>query len=294
MGGNSNMQAEKDRLRFFASIFSRSFFSDLLEKEKIPEQGKTRLKTFLCYPETEQVTLGRCLKAAYSCLAKSYRSEYVYKNALIRMIIDGYSKRDTVIFNEFKCGSSYADIAMFNGKSRVYEIKTELDSPARLEGQLRDYKQFFQECYIVTHDSLVEKYAALDSDVGIISLSYNGRKMELHKVRQSHCYDSFNARVMMRLLRTSEYTKLTKYFFGTVPAVSAFDMYSACASLLEKVPPSKLQQKCNELIKSRKTNSADLWAYRNSTSYLLQMLLALHVTPRQYSDLKELLTQPIL
>lgn len=288
------MRAEKDRLRFFASIFSRSFFLDLLENERVPEQGRERLKVFLSYSESEPMTLGKCLRTAYMQLAKSYRSEYVYKNALIRKIVEQYSKSDTVIFNEFKCGRSYADIAMFNGKSRVYEIKTELDSPARLAGQLRDYKQFFEECYIVTHDSLVDKYAALDDTVGIIALSFNGRKAELKMERPSTCHEPFSSHIMMRLLHTSEYIKLTEHFYGSVPEVSAFDMFSSCAELLADVPRNMLQKKCSEIIKQRKNNSADLWKYSNSTSYLLQILLALHITPRQYSNLREILTQPIL
>lgn len=288
------MRAEKDRLRFFSSIFSRSFFLDLLENEGVSEITRERLKLFLPCMGNEPLTLGKCLKTAYMQLAKSYRSEYVYKNALIRMIVEQYSRSDTVIFNEFKCGRSYADIAMFNGKSRVYEIKTELDSPARLAGQLKDYKQFFEECYIVTHDSLVDKYAAWDDAVGIISLSFNGRKAKLRVVRSSGCHESFNSHLMMRLLHTSEYIKLTEFFYGSVPDVSAFDMFSACSALLSEVSQQELQKKCNELIKRRKTNSADLWSYSNSTSHLLQILLALHINPRQYGNLKELLTQPIL
>lgn len=43
---------------------------------------------------------------------------------------------------EFNVGASKADLAVFNGTSTVYEIKSEIDSTERLKSQMGDYENF--------------------------------------------------------------------------------------------------------------------------------------------------------
>ena len=72
------------------------------------------------------------LKKSYSVISKYYRCEYVYKNELIKLLLKKYGTRNSVYFNEFRVGNSIADMVMFNGESKAFEIKTEYDTPRRL------------------------------------------------------------------------------------------------------------------------------------------------------------------
>lgn len=52
---------------------------------------------------------------------------------------------------------------MFNGKSKVFEIKTILDKEYRLSNQLQEYKKLFNEVYIIVPRELLSKYFEFDN-----------------------------------------------------------------------------------------------------------------------------------
>src|SRR5690606_29584477 len=128
----------------------------LLVKGGISFEGKSSIKELL--------------DISYNHLLSNYRHEYIYKTSLLNAyILQKYSLKDSVILNEFKVGASKADVVLVNGTNKVFEIKTELDSPERLKTQIADYYKVFSEVFIVTHHSLVNKYkAVLEEKVGII------------------------------------------------------------------------------------------------------------------------------
>ena len=77
-------------------------------------------------------------------LIKEYRNEYIFKNTIANKIIKGRHRLSNVTYiNEFRVVNSICDVAIFNGTSSAYEIKTELDNFDRLENQLADYKKGF-------------------------------------------------------------------------------------------------------------------------------------------------------
>ena len=117
----------------------------------------------------------------YRILEKNYRNEYVYKNTLIKgYIVKEYSLKETKVFNEFRIGTSIADLAMFNGTSKAFEIKTELDNDKRLASQLGEYAKLMEEAYLVVSADLVDKYLPdIDSGVGIIALYPQGRSLKM-------------------------------------------------------------------------------------------------------------------
>ena len=146
-------------MRSYASIFSSTSFARLLKNEdfdfinkKIERYDSNKIgKKFTTYSEY--------IRYAYNSLKKDYRCEYFYKNELINeFLLKKYGTENTIVINEFKVGNSVADMVLFNGTSKAFEIKTELDSEKRLSGQLNDYTKIFKECYVVTHESLIGKY----------------------------------------------------------------------------------------------------------------------------------------
>src|SRR5690554_3876543 len=65
---------------------------------------------------------------------KGFLNETVIKNSFIKKHC--INMEDTVTIFELNSGNSRADICMINGKSYVFEIKTEYDTTARLDKQL--------------------------------------------------------------------------------------------------------------------------------------------------------------
>lgn len=72
------------------------------------------------------------------------------------------------MFNEFRLGKAVADLAIFNGISKAYEVKTLLDKETRLDHQLSHYQRLFDEVWMIVPKQKFELYNSRDESVGII------------------------------------------------------------------------------------------------------------------------------
>ena len=107
-------------------------------------------------------------------ITKNFINENVVKSAFIKKYSLSKSPNHTITIFEMNVGSSRADICMINGKSMVFEIKTEYDSFARLSKQLYDYKQVFEYIYIVVPEIKVDlAVTQIDENIGIIYYKQN-------------------------------------------------------------------------------------------------------------------------
>lgn len=110
-------------------------------------------------------------------ICNHFINEAVIKAAFIKKFSINKSPKNTVTIFELNVADSRADICMINGKSMVFEIKTEFDTFNRLENQLRDYTKTFQYISIVVPESNltnVKKY--LLDFVGLITYKQNKNK----------------------------------------------------------------------------------------------------------------------
>lgn len=73
------------------------------------------------------------------------------------VIKDHINKKNEVTLFEMNVDNSRTDICCVNGKSSVYEIKTEYDSTIRLKKQIMDYSKVFEYIYIITHVNHLQK-----------------------------------------------------------------------------------------------------------------------------------------
>jgi len=68
------------------------------------------------------------LKHVYRILELNYQNEYVYKNTFLNeWLIKEIGKENSKVYSEFRVGTAFADLVMFNGTSKAFEIKTEYD-----------------------------------------------------------------------------------------------------------------------------------------------------------------------
>lgn len=287
----NNQLNNKDRMRSYASIFSGASFAHLLKTDdldfitrKIIRYDQHNLgKKFNTYSEY--------LTYIYNILTKEYRCEYVYKNEIINeLLLKKYGTHNTVVINEFKVGNSVADMVMFNGISKAFEIKTELDSDKRLNGQLADYRSIFKESYIVTHESLVNKYLNLCGKSGLIAIEKQGRSLKMVEVLKAQIEDEINSDILMRSLRTDEYKNIIIQYFGSLPKVNSFGMFNACAELMRRIPHNELHNLFISELKKRDSNTDLL---KNYYKELRQVCLSLRINPKNYSELNYLLSQTI-
>lgn len=75
-----------------------------------------------------------------------------------------------------KNNSVRSDIFALNGDITIYEIKTELDTLARLDNQLKYYKQYANKIYVVVDKKFLDKLN-IDINIGIYELKNNTIKL---------------------------------------------------------------------------------------------------------------------
>lgn len=157
-----------------ARLFSSAVVKELAQKGYSPLLGRLISETLEVKESALSLTLFDLYQNAFLLLRqRDNRHEYAYKAAITKGIMLGrHSLNTAAMVNEFRVGQCKADVAIFNGTSTAYEIKSERDSLNRLENQLTTYRDFFAKVYVVTgepHLSAIEKSAP--EDVGILCLN---------------------------------------------------------------------------------------------------------------------------
>lgn len=279
-------------MRGYSSVFSSTSFAQLLLsddytfiKHKINRYDKENIgKKFTTYLDY--------LQYIYKQLQNNYRCEYIYKNTIINeLLLKEYGTKSTVVFNEFKVGNSVADLVLFNGTSKAFEIKTELDSMKRLENQLCHYTKLFRQCYIVIHESLLDKYIGVDSMIGIIVIkAQSGRNLKLEEIRPALQNENIDAHMLMRSIRTPEYKNIAKAYYGTLPPMNSFNMFDICRDLLERIPADNLHHLFINELKKRKSNTSTLRQYKKE---LRQLCLSMNISLTDYQVLETKLNLPV-
>ncbi|MDR1221488.1 MAG: sce7726 family protein [Tannerella sp.] len=232
------------------------------------------------------------MKYVYKSLCNEYRCEYVYKNQIINdLLLKKYKLSSTIAINEFRVGNSIVDIAMFNGVSRAFEIKTELDSDKRLNNQLLDYEKLFDECYIVTHESLVDKYLNQKDNIGIIVLYKEKNCLKLEEIRSAKKNNTIDCETLIRCLRTAEYKNIIENFYGEIPDVSSFKMFDTCLLMMKRIPADALHTLMMTEFKKRKI---DKNVISSSPKVLKHICLSLNMNFNAYSILNQRLNQYII
>ena len=277
----TSINKELIRLRDLSSAFSRSAFIDILNYNDYSHFNWLASK----YDILKCTTYSELLKKSYSLISKYYRCEYVYKNELIKLLLKKYGTRNSVYFSEFRVGNSIADMVMFNGESKAFEIKTEYDTPRRLDKQMDDYNGFFDKCYIIVPENrLDEYYDIVESTTGIITMNWDNGHIILKEVRHALRNEHFEPQALMSCLRTEEYKSIVLSLGESLEGVAGYDMYTYCCQVISKANPDKLRVLFLREVKKRKNNTALLRKYPMS---IRQMMLSLNLPEDKANKLLE-------
>lgn len=207
----------------------------------------------------------------YAFLVRKYRSEYVYKNALVTKILLGrHSLVTSSVLTEFPTLSCKADLVILNGSSVVYEIKTELDSLHRLQNQIASYRRVFDQVFVVTHESHLSKLnRLLSEEIGLIVLT---DRYTLNTVRPSTS-NKMNANVgdIFDCLRQHEYCEVVKANFGFVPNVPNTKLYDECRRLFLSLTVGEAHDGLVAVLKRRCKNS-NLVPFVSSVPHSLKLI----------------------
>lgn len=186
-----------------AALLSSATYRDLAAQR--PTDAIQRLLRVLSSAAVSaDATLADTFDDALARLVRDYRNEYVFKNAIVSKVVFGRHRPTTAsAVLELPLGSSFADVAVFNGTSTVYEIKTDLDSFARLQSQVADYQTRMEYVYLViSEDRAAIAERRLPERVGLVALTKSG---SLRTVRHAESNrDVLRSDHIFRMLRQAE------------------------------------------------------------------------------------------
>jgi len=249
------MEYQINQLRDYSSLFSRREALSWLKMDftsinyKIESYDENWLKhqnsTYLDY-----------LKYIYSILADSYQNEYILKNEFLNTwLIKELGETNSQIFSEFRVGNSIADLAMFNGCSKIFEIKTELDSDSRLTLQLHNYKKAFNQIFIIIPKSKLYIYEKQEASIGIIT--YDPKSDNTFSLHRNASADfEIEPSTIMAILHTDEYKTIVRKHYGYLPQMTSFNQYNVCSKLIYEIPSNELNRLFIDAMKKRSSSNA--------------------------------------
>lgn len=269
----SERVTEATAVRRAARLFSTRSFRPILahgESADLDEVIGT-LRPELGLPRGS--TNGLVIESAYRLLARSYRSEYVYKNLIASKVFVGrHRAANSVLLNEFPVGSAVADSVFVNGRATVYEIKTELDNPDKLSRQLAEYYRAFPLVNVVVHESAVARYAAQlhGTPAGLISVGSRWRLSTVKPAQESTA--DLCVRTMFNTLRVREIEHALNALGFRLPDVPNGRRYEEHLDLAMRVSPGDFHRTWVAAIKSRRLRG-DVALHRDPRLFPLRSLL---------------------
>ncbi len=268
-----------NQLRDYSSLFSRS------EVDRWRNGDFSNLNNNIYRYDNKlfekEISYLKYLKYIYKVLRRDYPYEYIYKNEFLNQWVKNeLGSNNSVVFNEFRIGKATADLALFNGTSKVFEIKTIFDSEYRLSRQLNEYKKLFNEIYLIVPASQLEKYSLINDKVGIITYSASNNTFQL--VRKSYSQKNPNFSIIMKVLHTKEYKDIVSEFYGKLPEINDFTQFDICKDLIHKIPSSDLNTLFIKTLKKRKVNNL---FFNNINNEFNQICLSLNLNKKEKEKL---------
>ena len=210
-------------------VFTRNTFRQVLDNGS-DGAYVTAIRRYVVDPDGKNN--GQLISEIYQVLRREYRNEYYYKNTILNeLLLKAHDPTETTALTEVTIGRSKADFVLINGTATAYEIKTELDNFDRLESQIADYSKAFTRVSVLTceHRLVALQKRLSASPVGVWIMTENGTIAEVKKPQE--CSAGLDAATMFRVLRKQEFEKIIGRHFGSLPAVTQYEYYSACKRL---------------------------------------------------------------
>ncbi len=246
------MSISTNQLRDMSSLFMRSEVNRWLKSDF--ESIDIKLKRYNLLEKNKGKTYLQVLRKTYKTIAQHYPNEYVVKNEFLgQRIKELLGTNRSVVFNEFRVGKAIADLVLFNGDSKVFEIKTILDQEYRLDSQLAEYKKIFNYVYIIVPIEQLERYDTYDIDIGIIT--YNQTLNEFEVQREADRNLNMDVDVVMEVLHSKEYLEIIANNFELPDDINAFNQFEVSKKLISTLSAERLNEVFVETMKKRNINN---------------------------------------
>lgn len=287
------MLSALDRFRLLAQVFTRPVFANMARAGSWQSALRFLTSTKVAVERGKSTRpLQSFLVEVWDEVAKHYRNEYIYKNEIAsRLVFGRHSPRTAGLQIELPVGRSVVDVAVFNGTSTAYEIKTEYDSTRRLESQAKDYLKAFDKVLVVTDNQMVnDVISTVDSRVGVVVLSRTG-SLQTIRVAQSN-QDRLDPTTIFRCLRRNEYLNAIQRLTGSIPDLPNGLIASHCERLFSSLSSVQAHEVFVSALRSRTTDQASASFLSSLPPPLRALGFATPLSASQRSSLLDVLGSP--
>jgi len=238
-------------------LFSSGVFRQLAEKGRSPLFARLLADSGLLDETLVAGTVGSSFDAAFAALRRSgNRDEYVYKSALTHNILLGrHSLKTASLLTEFRVGTCKADVAILNGTSTVYEIKSERDTLSRLENQLQNYRQVFAKVFVVVAEPFIDQVLrSTDVEIGVMCLA---RWDRIHTIREAiDRADQVSPVTIFESLRSIEAMEILENLGLHVPKVPNTQLHGALREQFSEISPTVAHAEMVRVLKRARSLSS--------------------------------------
>lgn len=236
-------------------------------------------------------TIADGLNRLHYTLQKNYRIETVYKNAIARKLLVGrHGLRSATLLQELRVHNSILDMVLLNGVCEAFEIKTEFDSPDKLDKQLHDYYRAFSRVTVVCDELKAPQYLdhLADSPAGLMVYT---RKGTLRPVKEPTVHTAgLNVETMMTVLRQAEYMEVVHSALGPQPEQPNTLRYRHYLGLAETIAPTHYAELMEQRLKARR--ALEMEALGNpKVEPIISSFLRVNPTQSQYQNIVDWLNE---
>lgn len=273
------------QLSAMTRLFSAAVFREMAKKGRSGLFCRLLEQSGLPMCASSRGTVGDTFDSAFEILkVEGHRDEYIYRAAISQKVLMGtHSLRTASMLNEFRTGSSKADVVILNGTATVYEIKSERDSLARLANQVENYKRAFARVNVIASEVHIEGVLEkVPEDVGVVCLS---KRYQISTVREAvDCPERICPITVFESLRVTESIEILMSMGVTVPEVPNTQRHAALRELFATLEPVALHVEMVRTLK-RTRDLAPLGDFIDRLPKSLQAA-ALSVSVRRSDHLK--------
>lgn len=276
-------------------LFSSSLMQEFATRGRSPTFARLLEQSDLTMKLKSSASVKDVFELAFNTLKKTeYRNEYSYKAALIQKVLLGrHSLKSASLLTEFRVGRCKADVAILNGTSSVYEIKSERDSLARLEEQISEYRNFFARVNVVVAEShLSGVMRIVPQDVGIYLLS---DRFQLSTIRESvEDVSKLDLSTLFESLRIEESLKVLDMLGLKRPEVPNTLMYEAAKDIFLTQEKDSVHKAIVSVLKTNRSSVSLSELISNLPESLKPMLLTTHIRKKDHLRLLSAINTPVV
>ena len=242
-----------------AGLFSTAVIQQLAREGRSSSFSRLVKESSLCDSLDESEPIRNVFDTAFAQLKrKSYRNEYVYKSAIAHKLMLGkHSVQTASMLTEFRVGMCKADVAILNGTSTVYEIKSDRDNLERLPMQISEYRQVFAKINIVTGKKHLDAVLSnISNDIGVMLLNDRYQISTLREAEENP--NRIIPEVVLASIQRHEAIKILQLLNVDVPNKPNTLMYQALLEIFRIQEPNQIHKAMVQVLKDTRSSRSSL------------------------------------